>query len=372
MTYHTSTQNRPLDIVNIANLEEKVRGNMSKGAFGYLAGAAESEITLHENLAAFEHRKIMPRVLQDIEEPDLSTEIFGIKIAAPIIGSPIAAHGLVHENAEKETVIGVGSAETIFSLSTYGNATVHEVYEASPKTPKFFQLYMSKDNDFNKWILDIAKSDGYRAIILTADSTLGGYREADIINNFTFPNVMKNLAEWSLKTAGNEKGEGEGIAAIYAKAKQALSLSDLDNIKKWTNLPVIVKGVQSPKDAAEIINAGADGIWVSNHGGRQLDGGPASFDCLKKCADEVKKCGQPVPIIFDSGIRRGQHIFKALADGADIVAIGRPMLWGLNLGGRLGVRDVFNHFKKELRIDMQLAGTKTIAKIKACELVDAK
>lgn len=137
-------------------------------------------------------------------------------------------------------------------------------------------------------------------------------------------------------------------------------------IKNWTNLPVIVKGIQDPVDAMEAIAAGADGIWVSNHGGRQLDGGPASFTVLPRIAQVVNK---RVPIIFDSGVRRGEHVFKALASGADLVAIGRPVLYGLNLGGKEGVKSVFEHLNKELSITMQLAGAKDIEAIKNTDLL---
>ena len=130
---------------------------------------------------------------------------------------------------------------------------------------------------------------------------------------------------------------------------------DIKTIKEITNLPVIVKGIQSPEDAVIAISAGADGIWVSNHGGRQLDGGPASFEVLPKIAEVVNK---RVPVIFDSGVRRGEHVFKALASGADLVAIGRPVIYGLNLGGAEGVTSVFEHLNKELSITMQLAGNK--------------
>lgn len=369
MSYITSTQERHIDILDIPALETKVAANMEKGAFGYLSGAAEDELVLKANPLAFNHKLIAPRVLQDIENPDLTTEFLGLKLSAPIIAVPIAAHGLVHEHAELDTAQGVADAGTIFSLSTYGNATVDDVAKIAPESPKFFQLYMSKDDNFNRWILDKAVKGGYKAIILTADSTLGGYREADIVNNFTFPNVMRNLEEWSKLSSEGETGSGEGIAAIYAKAKQALSLKDIAFIKDYTKLPVFVKGVQSPKDVEPLIEAGVDGIWVSNHGGRQLDGGPASFDVL---ADIAKVVNKRVPIVFDSGVRRGQHIFKALASDADVVGIGRPMLWGLNLGGSQGVTDVFDHFKKELMITMQLAGTHNVAEIKATELLDAK
>ena len=144
-------------------------------------------------------------------------------------------------------------------------------------------------------------------------------------------------------------------------------MEDIQKIKAFTHLPVIVKGIQSPIDAAEAIEAGADGIWVSNHGGRQLDGGPASIEVLPLIAEQVN---HRVPIIFDSGIRRGSHVFKALALGADVVAIGRPVLYGLNLGGAQGVEAVFEHLNKELSITMQLAGTKTIDEVKHTPLMD--
>ena len=226
----------------------------------------------------------------------------------------------------------------------------------------FYQLYMSKDDKFNEFLLKKAVSAGVKAIILTADSTLGGYREEDIVNHFQFPFPMPNLAAFS-----ESDGTGKGISEIYAAAKQGLVLEDIQKIKKITNLPVIVKGVQSPIDADDAINAGADGIWVSNHGGRQLDGGPASIDVLPLIAKSVN---HRVPIVFDSGVRRGEHVFKALAQGADVVAVGRPVLYGLNLGGAKGVQSVFEHLNKELSITMQLAGTKNIEEIKHTSLID--
>ncbi|KRK93428.1 lactate oxidase [Latilactobacillus curvatus JCM 1096 = DSM 20019] len=233
---------------------------------------------------------------------------------------------------------------------------------AAPDAPQFFQLYMSKDDQFNEFLLKKAVKAGVKAIILTVDSTLGGYREADIETQFQFPLPMPNLAAYS-----NSDGAGKGISEIYAAAKQGLVPEDIQKIKQITNLPVFVKGIQSPVDAEIAIQAGADGIWVSNHGGRQLDGGPASFEVLPLIAQQVAK---RVPIVFDSGIRRGEHVFKALASGADLVAIGRPIIYGLNLGGAQGVQSVFEHLNHELSITMQLAGTKTIDEVKETTLLD--
>ncbi|MCT1182694.1 lactate oxidase [Lactococcus lactis] len=350
MTYKTSTENKALEIVNVKSLEGKVKQSMeaagNKGAFGYIRGGSEDEWTLNENTSAFNKKQIMPRVLRGIDSADLSTSLFGIKLKTPIIQAPVAAQGLAHEEGEVATAKAMAEVGSIFSISTYGSTSVEDAAKAAPGAPQFFQLYMA----------------GVKAIILTADSTLGGYREEDIVNHFQFPLPMPNLAAFS-----ESDGTGKGISEIYAAAKQGLVLEDIQKIKKITNLPVIVKGVQSPIDADDAINAGADGIWVSNHGGRQLDGGPASIDVLPLIAKSVN---HRVPIVFDSGIRRGEHVFKALAQGADVVAVGRPVLYGLNLGGAKGVQSVFEHLNKELSITMQLAGTKNIEEIKHTSLID--
>ncbi|MBY3585968.1 lactate oxidase [Enterococcus faecium] len=307
---------------------------MEAGAFGYIRGGSEDEWTMKENTTSFNTKKIMPRILRGIDSADLHTSVFGIELDTPIIQAPSAAQGLAHEKGEADTAKGVAAAGSIFSISTYANTTIKDAADAAPGAPQFFQLYMSKDDRFNEFILNKAVEAGAKAIILTADSTLGGYREEDVINQFQFPLPMPNLAAYSEQSAS---GNGEG------------------------------KGIQSPEDAVIAISAGADGIWVSNHGGRQLDGGPASFEVLPKIAEVVNK---RVPVIFDSGVRRGEHVFKALASGADLVAIGRPVIYGLNLGGAEGVTSVFEHLNKELSITMQLAGTKTIDEVKNTKLMD--
>lgn len=366
MTYHTSNEEHPIDIVNIASLEGRVKERMEAGAFGYIRGGSEDEWTMKENTTSFNAKKIMPRILRGIDSADLHTSVFGIELDTPIIQAPSAAQGLAHEKGEADTAKGVAAAGSIFSISTYANTTIKDAADAAPGAPQFFQLYMSKDDGFNEFILNKAVEAGAKAIILTADSTLGGYREEDVINQFQFPLSMPNLAAYSEQSASGN-GEGKGIAEIYAAAKQGLTPDDIKTIKEITNLPVIVKGIQSPEDAVIAISAGADGIWVSNHGGRQLDGGPASFEVLPKIAEVVNK---RVPVIFDSGVRRGEHVFKALASGADLVAIGRPVIYGLNLGGAEGVTSVFEHLNKELSITMQLAGTKSIDEVKNTKLMD--
>jgi isopentenyl diphosphate isomerase/L-lactate dehydrogenase-like FMN-dependent dehydrogenase len=248
--------------------------------------------------------------------------------------------------------------------STYSSTSISDTSAAGNGAPQFFQLYMSKDWTFNESLLDEAKKAGVKGIILTVDATVDGYREADIINNFQFPIPMANLTKFS-----EGDGKGKGIAEIYASAAQKIGPDDVKRIADYTDLPVIVKGIESPEDALYAIGAGAAGVYVSNHGGRQLNGGPASFDVLE---DVAKAVNGRVPIIFDSGVRRGSDVFKALASGADLVALGRPAIYGLALGGAQGVQSVFEHLGDELKIIMQLAGTKTIADVKKTNLLNIK
>ncbi|ECG9437663.1 lactate oxidase [Salmonella enterica] len=348
--YKASTDEKAIKMTNVASLEARVQARMEKGAFGYIRGGAEDENNLRSNTESFDKKYIMPRVLQGIElkEIDLSTQLLGIPLKTPIIQAPMAAQGLAHASGELATAKGMAQVGSIFSLSTYGNKTIEEVANVSGKNPFFFQLYMSKNNQFNEFILAQAVKHGAKAIILTVDSPVGGYREEDIKNNFQFPLGFANLEMFARKNDdGSKTGKGAGISEIYAQAKQAFT----------------------PEDAEIAIQAGAAGIWVSNHGGRQLDSGPSSFDMLPAIAKVVNK---RVPVIFDSGVRRGSHVFKALASGADIVAVGRPVLYGLNLGGAQGVASVIEQLNKELTINMMLGGARNIEQVKTTRLLTEK
>ena len=357
--YNAPNEVKSLNIINIKDLEIQASKIIPKGGFEYIQGGAGDEWTLKENTYSFEKKQIVPRVLQNLENPDTKTSILGIDIDMPIIMASVASHGLAHESGEKGTAKGVSEVNTIMGVSTYSTDTIEDIAKAGNGGPQWFQLYMSKDDEFNKYIVKDAESNGTKAIIITADATVGGNREADIRNNFIFPLKMANLEKLG-------SGKGQSIAEIFKNALQKLSFEDIKKIKSYTNLPIIIKGIQSPEDAIASITAGADAIWVSNHGGRQLDGGPASFDVLEDIAKAVNK---RVPIIFDSGIRRGQHVFKAIASGADVVAIGRPAIYGLALGGYKGVKSVFNYLNNELQMVMQLAGTKNIEDIKKNKLI---
>lgn len=356
--YQAPTNEGEISFINIEDLKQKAEQSIPKGGFGYISGAAGDEITLRRNTDSFNDKDIYPRVLEDFESPDLSTEILGLKLPFPIITTPMAAHGLAHVTAEKGTAKGTAEAGTIMAISTYSNETIDDIAKAGGGAPQWFQLYLSKDDDFNKYILEDAVKNNMKAIILTVDATVGGNREADIRNNFRMPLPMANLEKLSA-------GKGLTIKQIFANAKQKIGVEDVRKIAEFSKLPVFVKGIQHPEDAVRAMEAGAAAVWVSNHGGRQLDGGPGSFEVLGEIAKAVDK---KVPVIFDSGIRRGRHVFQALAEGADVVAIGRPVLYGLSQGGADGVKDVYKYFAKELTMVMQLAGTKNIEEVKNTSL----
>lgn len=357
--YKASDADKALEIINLQSLEQLAQAVIPRGAFGYISGGAGDEWTMRRNQEAFNDTAVAPRVLADLEHPSLSTSVLDQAVTTPIIMAPTAAHGLCHVEGEAATARAVAQVGTIMAVSTYGNVPLEQVAEAGGGSAQWFQLYMSKEDDFNKYILEKAKKSGARAVILTADATVGGNREADAVNNFTFPLPMPNLS-------GFAQGKGKGIGEIYAAALQKIKPADVEKIAAMAGLPVIVKGIQCPEDALLAIGAGAAAVYVSNHGGRQLDGGPASFSVLE---DIAKAVAGRVPVIFDSGIRRGQHVFKALASGADIVGIGRPALYGLALGGAKGVVSVFQHLNRELRMVMQLAGAKTVDEIKRTKLL---
>ncbi|MBQ5699909.1 MAG: alpha-hydroxy-acid oxidizing protein [Alphaproteobacteria bacterium] len=353
--YQASIRDEKIVIYDIDELESQVAKIIPSGGFDYIRGGAETENTMRRNEASFDAVDIYPRVLTGVDKPDTRTSVLGIDISMPIIVAPAAAHGLAHVSAEAGSARGAAAAGTIMSVSTYASSTLAEVAGAGNGAPQWFQLYLSKDDETNRALIKSAEKLGYRAVILTVDAPIGGNRLRDARNNFKFPLDLPNVP----------RSGGQGIGAIFAAAQNDLTPYDVMRVKSMTRLPVIVKGIQHPDDAEVAIAAGADAIWVSNHGGRQLDGAPAAFEVLPEIAMRVNK---RVPIIFDSGVRRGQHVFKAIASGADVVAVGRPVIYELALGGWRGVESVLEYLRNDLQRVMWLAGAQTVDEIKDIEL----
>ncbi len=349
-------------IINLYDLEKEASDKISKGAFGYVQGGAEDEVTLRSNTSAFDRVKILPNGMAGIDGVDMKTQFLGVDLPSPIILAPMAAHGMVHKQADKATIKGTQKAGTFMAVSTYSSVLIDDIAAAAPGAPLLFQLYMTKDAGYNEFILKKARDAGAKAIILTIDSGTAGNRESDVRNNYKYASETPNVTLYY---------EGSNVTQSQAREMRKISFTgeDIQAVKRASGLPVLVKGILSPEAAEAAIAAGADGIWISNHGGRQLDGAPATFDVLPLIAKTVNK---RVPIVFDSGVRRGSHVFKALASGADIVAVGRPALYGLILGGSEGVHDVFQQLNKELNIVMTLAGTGDIDSVKKTRLFDAE
>jgi len=369
--YNAPTEVKELDIINIKELGEDAKKVLPKDGYDFIEVGAGNEDTLRRNIEAWNQKGILQKVLAGTENPDTTTTILNQNLDIPVIVAPIAAHAIAHESGEAGTAKGVSEyGGSIMSTSAYASTGFDAIEEGLQGNHNWFQIYMDEDMEVNKNIIDEVKSLGASAIILTADTNVDGKRERNLRNKFVYPFRMPIVAKYFNEGAqSNAKDAVDAVssASVYARKKLKLSAEDVEFLASYSELPVFVKGVQTPDDAMKAVDAGASGIWVSNHGGRQLDGAPSSFETL----EEISKAVQgEVPIVFDSGIRRGEHIFKAISSGADIVAIGRPVLYGLANGGWKGVKSVFEYFEEDLKIVMQLAGTQTIEDIKSSELYE--
>lgn len=339
---------------NLLELEGLAAGLIPRPALDYIARGAGDEQTLRENRLAFSRVLVDQRVLSGSTGQTLHTQIFGSPLRAPIMIGAMAHHGLVHPSAESETARAAAAYGTLLGVSTVATQNLEQIAAAS-EGDKWFQCYLTRDRGFNRELLQRAHAAGYKAIVLTADVTVGGNREHDRRNALHLP------------TPGNFLDSEGRRRLLDLSFDSGLGLDSLDFVRSHSaGLPLIVKGVTTPVDARAVLQHGVDAIQVSNHGGRQLDGSPAAFESLQRVANEVR--GR-VPLIFDSGIRRGLDVFKAIAAGADLVAIGRPVLYGLALDGRHGVQAVLEQLEQELRIVMQLSGAGTLADVRDTPLL---
>lgn len=345
-TYQAPTEVKKIEIVNLRELEAAAQKVIPAGGFGYISSAAGDEWTKRENEAAFKRVTIEPRYLTGHADADLRTNLLGAKISMPIIVSVMGGHGLAHVTAEAGTTKGTHAAGTLFTAGSQSTLSMEEIAQASPG-PKWFQIYMPPDQGQARDLLQRAKAAGYLAVVLTIDAFVSSNRETDRRNNFHSP-----------LPAGNFPGRIGGYGR--SPFKRNLGWDDVAFVQKVTGLPVLIKGVMSPQQAVEAVEHGCAGIQVSNHGGRSLDDVPASFTVLPRIAEAV---GGRLAIILDGGVRRGQDVFKAMALGANAVALGRPIMYGLALGGWMGVQAVLEHLGDELKMTMHLAGVRTIGEI---------
>lgn len=348
-----------LKIVNFDLLEEQARKILSPGRFAIMGWIGDGW-TYRENRRTFNDYPILPRRLQGVSEDaiDLRTNILGHALPFPMITCPMGGHGNFHVNAEVATAGGTGAAGTLYVSSGASTKPLEDIGKATPG-PKWFQIYMNRDMEINRWLVQRAKAAGFSAIVLTADA-LGPGQSDDYIGlgRPRDPNLRPGNHDPALGGRGN-----------FTDFKRDLSFSDITFLREASGLPVVTKGVVHPEDVRQCIAAGASAIWVSNHGGRQIDGVPGSITMLRPAVDAV--AGR-VPVIFDSGIRRGIDVFKAVAMGATVVSVGRPVLWGLTCGGAAGVKSVYAQLVGELRAAMLLSGVAKVVDLKRDNIVLAK
>jgi lactate oxidase len=329
-----------------------------------VAGGAGAELTLRANREAFQKITIMPRVLTGIKQVDTSIELLGQRLSMPIYVTPMANHGVVHSLAEVGSAEGAKKAGTLFVAPTGSTKTMEEVATATKDSPRWFQLYFNKDPEINEQLLQRAARAGYSAIVLTVDLPVLGIRDRNVRNNFTLPKDLNRPNVPSERYIAATRS----LQILTAGIKDDLSWDDYEWIRKHTALPVLIKGVLSPDDAEEAAKRKVPAIIVSNHGGRQLDTG---FGAIEALGPIVKRVKGKTRVLFDSGIRRGTDVFKALALGAEAVGVGRPVLWGLALYGADGVAAVLEHLKTELVNVMRLAGTARFTDITSDYIMDS-
>jgi 4-hydroxymandelate oxidase len=342
-------------LVTVDDYEAVARERLSPMAYDYYRSGADEEHTLRRNRDAFARYEIWYRTLVDVSAPRLATTILGDPVAFPILVAPTAYHRLACSEGECATARAAASMGTIYCASTLATTTLEDVAAVEPQAARWFQLYVHKDREFTARLVARAKAAGYRAIVLTADMPVVGRRCADIRNAFCLPDemVMANLVE-ALPPELRQGSGSELARVVAARHDPSFVWSDLDGIvQQAAPLPVVVKGIVRPDDAQRALDHGARAIWVSNHGGRQLDLAPATIDVL---GDVVRAVGDRSEVYVDGGIRSGTHALVALGLGARAVFVGRPVLWGLAAAGAEGVAAVLGLLRDELMRAMQLAG----------------
>ncbi|MEA2652400.1 MAG: 4-hydroxymandelate oxidase [Chloroflexota bacterium] len=321
---------------------------MEPAAWDYYAGGAGDELTIADNREAWNRLRLRPRVLVDVSTVDLTTSAFGATLAHPVIVAPTAAHHLAHPDGELATARGAAASGALMTLSTISSRPMEEVAAVAPAAPRWFQLYDPTDREAARALVRRAVDAGYSALVLTVDLPLPGNRERDRRNEFA--------VELGVHLPPDQAVDPEtGIVVL-----PTMDWDELAWLRSVCAIPLIAKGILRADDAARAVDAGCDGVWVSNHGGRQLDTSITSADALPEVVDAVD--GRAL-IVADGGVRRGIDVLKALSLGADLVAVGRPVLWGLAVGGADGVQRALEILRDELALAMALCGSRALDEV---------
>lgn len=351
---------RPSHPVSLAGLEREVQRAAEPRVVDYVFGGAGSEDTMRANLEAFRRWRIVPRMLRDVAERDLSVTVLGTEMPAPVALAPIGVQTLAHAEGELAVARAAAALGLTMTLSTVSGHSLEDV-AAAGSAPKWFQLYWPRDPDLARSLISRAEAVGYRALVVTVDTFLPGWKPRDLQGAwqpfFEGAGIANYIADPVFRALLEKSPEEDPQAAMgqfaYQFSNPSLRWQDLEMLRASTSLPIVLKGILHPDDARAAREHGMDGVVVSNHGGRQVDGAIAALDALPAIADAV---GEELAILMDSGIRSGADIFKALALGADAVLIGRPYLWGLAAGGEDGVIAVLRALLAELDLTIGLSG----------------
>jgi lactate 2-monooxygenase len=331
---------------------------MSAEAAGYVEGGAGGEETVRANREAFDRWRIVPRMLREVGTRDLHTTLFDTQLPAPVLLGPVGVQQIIHDDAEVATARAAGSLGVPYVHSTAASTSIEDAAAACGDGPRWFQLYFPRHRDIAASFVSRAQEAGYEAIVVTLDTLILGWRPRDLGRAYLPFLRGIGLANYTSDPVFSGRLDGDSVETTVAAwietfANPDLSWADIAWLREETDLPLLVKGINSAEDARRALDAGVDGVIVSNHGGRQVDGAIAALDALPDVAGAVPP---DVPVLFDSGIRTGADAVKALALGARAVLIARPAMWGLALGGEDGVRHVLRTFLGELDNTLAMAG----------------
>jgi len=361
--------------VRIEDVERRAKEVLEPEAYDYVAGGAGSEDTMRANCEAFRRWRIEPRFLRDVNRRDLSVKVLGQRFPAPFLFAPVGVQSILHPEAELAVARAARTLGIPMILSTLASRTIEEVAAALGDTPRWFQLYWPWSDALTASFLRRAEDAGYSALVVTLDTFFLGWRERDLQHAYLPFNLGVGLANYfsdpvfraMLPTPPEDDLAGaiQRFGRLYSNP--TLTWENLAFLRQHTRLPILLKGILAPADALRAVEYGVDGIIVSNHGGRQVDGAVAALDALPRVVEAV--AGRAV-VLFDSGIRRGADVIKALALGARAVLLGRPFCYGLAAGGEQGVRDVAANLLADIDLTLALMGCASLAELGRHSLVD--
>ena len=362
--------------VSAAELESRAAEVMTPEAHGYVAGGAGAEHTVRANRDAFDRWRIVPRMLRDVGSRDLRVDLFGRTMPAPVFLGPVGVQSIVHDEGELATARAAASVGVPMVLSTASSTTIEDVAAANGDGPRWFQLYWPSDRALAESFIRRAEQAGYEAIVVTVDVWLLAWRPRDLslaylpfLKSIGMSNYLSDpVFRSALESTPEDDPQSAILHFVRVFSDPTVTWEQLAFLRETTKLPILLKGILHPDDARRALDEGMDGVIVSNHGGRQVDGAIATLDALPSIVEAV---GGRAPVLMDGGIRTAADAFKALALGADAVLLGRLYAWALAVGGEAGVRALLRGFLAELDLTLGLSGHRTLAEVDASTLVPA-